>query len=34
MSKKSLADIAKEMAGIDIAILSSTPKTVKSPIGP
>lgn len=34
MSRKSLADIAKEMAGIDIAILSTHMTTAKSQIVP
>jgi len=34
MSKKTLAEIAKQMAGIDITILSTMPKVAKLPIGP
>jgi hypothetical protein len=34
MSKKSLAEIAKEMAGIDIAVLLTHTENVKSPTGP
>ena len=34
MTKKNLADIAEEMAGIDLAILSTYTENVKSPIAP